>query len=201
MTGMKEKIGVGPQVPTKHLPCFFAFLRELRVFAVIAFSFAFAGCVPYPRGPGSGESSPAPSKIQETREGGEPKDGAWKSEMEGVASWYGEDFNGRLTASGEVYDMYKYTAAHKTLPFGTVVKVINLDNGKSVEVTVNDRGPYVKGRIIDLSRTAGRAIDIRGEGTARVRLEKMTSVRNREPRTNSEQSARKQIPSGPANGC
>jgi len=96
---------------------------------------------------------------------------AWKNEMEGVASWYGVDFNGRLTASGEIYDMYKFTAAHKTLPLGTVVKVTNLDNGKSVEVKVNDRGPYVKGRIIDLSRTAGRAIDIRGSGTANVRLE------------------------------
>jgi rare lipoprotein A len=91
--------------------------------------------------------------------------------MEGVASWYGEDFNGRLTASGEVYDMYKLTAAHKTLPLGTTVKVTNLDNGKTVEVKVNDRGPYVRGRIIDLSRTAGRAIDIRGTGTAKVKLE------------------------------
>jgi rare lipoprotein A len=91
--------------------------------------------------------------------------------MEGVASWYGQDFNGRLTASGEVYDMYKFTAAHKTLPLGTMVKVTNVDNGKTVEVKVNDRGPYVRGRIIDLSRTAGKAIDIRGAGTANVKLE------------------------------
>jgi len=91
--------------------------------------------------------------------------------MEGLASWYGEDFHGRLTASGEVYDMYKLTAAHKTLPLGTVVKVRNLENGKEVEVRVNDRGPFVKGRVIDLSRTAGRAIDIRGAGLAKVRLE------------------------------
>src|SRR5579885_606899 len=94
---------------------------------------------------------------------------AWKDEMEGVASWYGEEFNGRLTASGEVYDMYRLTAAHKTLPLGTVVKVHNLDNGKSVEVRINDRGPYVKGRIIDLSRTAGRAIGMREKGTAQVK--------------------------------
>jgi rare lipoprotein A (peptidoglycan hydrolase) len=96
---------------------------------------------------------------------------AWKDEMEGIASWYGEDFNGRLTANGEVYDMYKFTAAHKTLPLGTVVKVTNLDNGKTVEVRINDRGPYVKGRIIDLSRTAGRAIDMRETGTAQVKLD------------------------------
>lgn len=98
-------------------------------------------------------------------------DEAWKNEMEGIASWYGEDFHGRLTASGEVYDMYAMTAAHKTLPLGTVVKVHNLENGKTVEVKVNDRGPYVKGRIIDLSRTAGRALEIRGAGTAKVKLE------------------------------
>lgn len=96
---------------------------------------------------------------------------AWKNEMEGIASWYGQDFNGRLTANGEIYDMYKFTAAHKTLPLGTVVKVTNQDNGKSVEVRINDRGPYVKGRIIDLSRTAGRAIGMRETGTARVKLE------------------------------
>ncbi len=96
---------------------------------------------------------------------------AWKGEMEGIASWYGEDFNGRLTANGEVYDMYKFTAAHKTLPLGTVVKVHNLENGSSVEVRINDRGPYVKGRIIDLSRTAGRAIGMRETGTAQVKLE------------------------------
>lgn len=96
---------------------------------------------------------------------------AWKNEMEGIASWYGEEFNGRLTASGEVYDMYRFTAAHKTLPLGTVVKVHNLDNGKTVEVRINDRGPYVKGRIIDLSRTAGRAIGMREKGTAQVKLE------------------------------
>jgi len=96
---------------------------------------------------------------------------AWKDEMEGIASWYGEDFNGRLTANGEVYDMYKFTAAHKTLPLGTVVKVTNQENGKTVEVRINDRGPYVKGRIIDLSRTAGRAIGMREAGTAKVKLE------------------------------
>ena len=91
--------------------------------------------------------------------------------MEGLASWYGRDFNGRLTSSGEVFDMYDMTAAHKTLPLQTVVRVHNLDNGKSVEVRINDRGPYVAGRIIDLSRKAARALGMRDVGTARVRLE------------------------------
>jgi rare lipoprotein A len=96
---------------------------------------------------------------------------AWKDEMNGIASWYGADFEGRLTSNGEIYDMYAMTAAHKTLPLGTVVKVNNLDNGKSVQVRINDRGPYVLGRIIDLSKTAAENIGISGTGTAHVQLE------------------------------
>ncbi len=88
----------------------------------------------------------------------------------GIASWYGWDFHGKKTASGEIYNMYDYTAAHKTLPFGTYVRVKNLDNGRSVVVRINDRGPFVKDRIIDLSYAAARAIGMVGPGTARVRL-------------------------------
>lgn len=96
---------------------------------------------------------------------------AWKNEMEGIASWYGAEFAGRLTSNGEIYDMYAMTAAHKTLPLGTVVKVNNFDNGKSVQVRINDRGPYVVGRIIDLSKSGAEAIGISGTGTAHVKLE------------------------------
>jgi len=88
----------------------------------------------------------------------------------GVASWYGPKFHGRLTANGERYDMDGITAAHRTLPFNTVVLVENLDNGKTVEVRINDRGPFAKNRIIDLSRGAARKVDMIGPGTARVRL-------------------------------
>ncbi|KIM10575.1 MAG: hypothetical protein KU37_09765 [Sulfuricurvum sp. PC08-66] len=91
--------------------------------------------------------------------------------FEGVASWYGPDFNGKATSNGETYDMYAFTAAHKTFPMHTVLKVTNLDNGKVVRVRVNDRGPFVKNRIIDLSKAAAYAIDMTREGTARVRLE------------------------------
>jgi rare lipoprotein A len=91
--------------------------------------------------------------------------------MEGVASWYGEEFNGRLTASGEVYDMYAYTAAHRTLPLGTLVRVTNEENGKTVEVKVNDRGPFKKDRIIDLSKSACESLDMMKNGTARVKLD------------------------------
>jgi len=88
----------------------------------------------------------------------------------GVASWYGNPFHGRQTANGERYDMYQLTAAHKTLPFGTVVEVHNLDNDRRVRVRINDRGPFVRGRIIDLSQAAARKIDMIGAGTAKVEL-------------------------------
>jgi rare lipoprotein A len=90
---------------------------------------------------------------------------------EGLASWYGGKFQGRLTSSGEVFDTNLLTAAHKTLPFGTLVKVTNLVNGRSAVVRINDRGPFVEGRIIDLSRAAAEQIDMVGTGTARVSLE------------------------------
>jgi len=90
----------------------------------------------------------------------------------GIASWYGDgdDFNGKRTANGEIYDMDKLTAAHKTLSFHTLVEVENAENGKKVTVRINDRGPFIEGRIIDLSREAAKRIDIFGQGTAPVRL-------------------------------
>ena len=87
---------------------------------------------------------------------------------EGIASWYGRPYNGRRTASGQIYNMYAMTAAHRTLPFGTLVKVHDLENGHSVVVRINDRGPFVEGRIIDLSYAAAKAMDM--PGTALVRL-------------------------------
>lgn len=98
----------------------------------------------------------------------EPRIGA---RQEGVASWYGPGFHGNLTASGEVYDQHELTAAHPTLPLGTRVLVTNLQNGRQVEVRINDRGPFVKGRILDLSYAASRCLGMTRPGTARVRLE------------------------------
>ncbi len=89
----------------------------------------------------------------------------------GIASWYGPNFHGKKTSDGEYYDMYAMTAAHKTLPMNTIVKVTNLLNGKSVVVRINDRGPFVNNRIIDLSYAAARKIDMISTGTAPVRLE------------------------------
>ena len=91
-------------------------------------------------------------------------------ELEGYASWYGGKFQGRLTANGEVFDTNLLTAAHKTLPFGTIVEVTHLGNGRTVEVQINDRGPFVEGRVIDLSRAAADALDMAGEGVAPVQL-------------------------------
>lgn len=89
----------------------------------------------------------------------------------GLASWYGEPFHGRKTANGAVYDMNQLTAAHKTLPMPTDVRVTNLENGRSIVVTVNDRGPFVHGRIIDLSRRAAQLLGVIRNGTAKVRVE------------------------------
>jgi rare lipoprotein A len=91
--------------------------------------------------------------------------------LEGKASFYANKFHGRKTASGEIFDNNKLTAAHRSLPFGTMVKVTNLNNGLSVVVRINDRGPFISGRIIDLSRAAAEKIDMIRKGVVRVRLE------------------------------
>lgn len=96
---------------------------------------------------------------------------------EGLASWYGPGFHGKPTSTGERYDMHAMTAAHKTLPMGTHVKVTNLENGKSAILRVNDRGPFVDGRIIDLSLAASKELDSKQRGLARVRVEAVQLAR------------------------
>ena len=91
--------------------------------------------------------------------------------MTGVSSFYAEDFHGKLTANGEVYDMYGLTAAHKTLPLNTIVRVTNLENNKSLILRINDRGPYVKGRILDCSYGAAKKLGFTNNGTAKVKIE------------------------------
>ena len=88
----------------------------------------------------------------------------------GIASWYGGGFNGQPTASGEIYDMEALTGAHRTLPLGTVLKVTNAENGRQVQVRINDRGPYVNGRIVDLSYAAARRLGMIENGTSAVQL-------------------------------
>ena len=95
---------------------------------------------------------------------------------EGIASWYGSDFHGKKTANGERYDMYGMTAAHKLLPFGTTVKVTNRENGRSIVVRINDRGPFVANRVIDLTRTGAEGIGMIAKGTAPVIVETVGNV-------------------------
>jgi rare lipoprotein A len=99
-----------------------------------------------------------------------PKEDSFYDET-GVASWYGSDFHGKSTANGERYDMDALTAAHRTLPMPTVVRVTNLENGRSIRLRVNDRGPYARGRILDVSRRAATLLGFNNKGTARVRVQ------------------------------
>jgi rare lipoprotein A len=103
--------------------------------------------------------SPKPMKVQPP-----------SYEVVGLASFYGKKFHGRKTASGERFNMYAMTAAHKRLPFGTLVRVTHLKNGRSVAVRINDRGPFVRGRIIDLSYGAAKKLGMVSKGVARVRI-------------------------------
>ena len=89
----------------------------------------------------------------------------------GIASYYGKKFHKKLTANGETFNMYKVSAAHKTYPLGTKVKVTNLENGKSIKLFINDRGPFAKGRILDLSYKAARKLDFVNQGTTKVRID------------------------------
>jgi rare lipoprotein A len=102
-------------------------------------------------------TAPAPAQI--------------RSGETGLASWYGHPYHGRPAANGEIYDMEGFTAAHRTLPFGTRVRVVNLTNDKTVDVRITDRGPFVENRIIDLSHAAAGAIGLIGPGVARVRID------------------------------
>ncbi len=100
-----------------------------------------------------------------------PKDVKVLSTEIGIASYYGKKYHGRATASGEIFDMYKISAAHKEHPFGTIARVTNLSNGKWIVLKINDRGPFIKGRIIDLSYSAAERLGFIREGTTKVKIE------------------------------
>jgi rare lipoprotein A len=104
-----------------------------------------------------------------------PERAAERLSQTGIASWYGPGFHGKATASGETYNQSDFTAAHQTLPLGTRVRVTNLENGSATEVSINDRGPFAKGRIIDLSYSAAQQINMVGPGTALVRVDVLES--------------------------
>lgn len=122
--------------------------------------------------PKSGSSCSIPVKSIRTEKAKVSKASAKSGKVQvGTASWYGKQFHGRQTASGDTYDMFQFTAAHRTLPLGTLVKVTNLRNGKWVVVKVNDRGPYVGHRVMDVSYGAAQMMGFRQRGLERVKLE------------------------------
>jgi rare lipoprotein A len=123
------------------------------------------------KGPNNSEASSAASSSTTQIKPEQHKPTKGQPYQVGTASWYGEDFEGKQTASGEDYDMYDMTAAHPSLPLGTYVRVTNLHNGRAVVVKVNDRGPIVPGRIIDLSYGAAQALQFEHKGLQRVRLD------------------------------
>lgn len=161
--------------------------RNLLTLLLAAVLGVLAGCGTAPRAPaagpmtraatGAGESADAPAAAapwdgpEASVNGPNPPASADLKELErGQASWYGARFHGRRTASGERYDQYALTAAHKTLPFGTLVRVRSLVTGKEVDVRVNDRGPFVRGRVIDVSRAAAEALGMMALGVKPVAL-------------------------------
>ena len=136
---------------------------RLVVRFTLAVGLLLAGCRSAP--PGADLEPPSDRRVRATVE-------------RGIASWYGPGFHGKRTANGEVYDQNGVSAAHKTLPFGTVVEVLNLDNGRTLQVRINDRGPFVRGRIIDLSKGAARKLGVVRSGIANVEIR---VVSRREP--------------------
>jgi rare lipoprotein A len=148
-----------------------------------------AGCVPapvyhnYPEAP-PGHPKPqrsrTPPKTARPEQSARPLDpdriSTAKAYQVGVASYYGEQFHGKRTANGETFNMYKLTAAHRVLPLGTIVRVTNLDNGRWAIVKVNDRGPFVEGRVLDLSFAAALELEMVKDGTANVMIELVDPV-------------------------
>lgn len=129
------------------------------------------GCTSSPRFAERGDHSKETKTQQSIDKPGKHISGKVLLTLEGVVSYYAHDFHGKQTSSGETYDMHALTAAHRNFPFGTKVRVTNLENNKTVVIRVNDRGPFKEGRIMDLSMGAAKEIDLILNGTARARLE------------------------------
>jgi rare lipoprotein A len=145
---------------------------RLRLLATLLLALFLAGCAaktPIPRPTGREPATLRPYTIKGVTY--VPLHSAAGYREEGVASWYGPGFHGKSTSCGEIYDQYKLTCAHKLLPMHTMVRVTNLENGRTLVLRVNDRGPFVSGRIIDLSQAGAKELGVHARGTAKVRVE------------------------------
>lgn len=165
-------------------------MRRIIVFLSLLAFLAMAGCGKYSPFPQHVYSTPPSKKSTTTTKNYDPKTNPYtvmgktyyplKSaagyDEVGMASWYGKDFHGKKTANGFIYDMYGVSAAHKTLPLGTQVRVTNLENNRSVILVINDRGPFVHGRILDLSYGAAQKLDTVERGVAKVRITAIGSI-------------------------
>ena len=137
----------------------------------IVISSTFFNCSNAPRYYKSDNTNVNRHSKKVSKSGKENKSKGHRKTIKGISSFYAEDFHGKLTANGEVYDMYGLTAAHKTMPLNTICRVTNLENNKSLILRINDRGPYIKGRILDCSYGAAKKLDFINQGTTKVKIE------------------------------
>ena len=145
-------------------------MKVFRIF-LISLIFFYFGCTSSPRYKSQEVTASSLKNLPKTSGKKPKKNKKHKKIIYGVSSFYAEDFHGKLTANGEVYDMYGLTAAHKTLPLNTVCRVTNQENNKSLILRINDRGPYIKGRILDCSYGAAKKLDFIVQGTTNVKIE------------------------------
>ncbi len=147
-------------------------MYKIGIQIIILYFLLFFGCSSSPRY-SRGDSFNIPKKTVNNKTSKSKGKSKLKHRkiMKGVSSFYAEDFHGKLTANGEIYDMYGVTAAHKTLPLNTICRVTNLENNKSLILRINDRGPYIKGRILDCSYGAAKKLDFINQGTTNVKIE------------------------------
>ena len=160
-------------------------LREFCVLPLILALLVVQGCSTL-----SGDSQPrtstqagvvnTPGMDKRSAKIESPKEERGRSAHVGEASWYGPGFDGKKTASGDIFDDSKLTAAHKTIPLGSKAKITNLTNGKTVEVKINDRGPFIEGRIVDLSHAAAKSLGIIERGIAKVQIDLLSEVMSTE---------------------
>lgn len=146
-------------------------MKSKILICTIVISSTFFNCSNAPRYYKSDNTNVNRPSKKVSKSGKENKSKGHRKIIKGISSFYAEDFHGKLTANGEVYDMYGLTAAHKTMPLNTICRVTNLENNKSLILRINDRGPYIKGRILDCSYGAAKKLDFINQGTTKVKIE------------------------------